>query len=219
MSEEYEYIFGDPNTYRVKRAPVISFLKSEEDEFGNIVYPLPFSGLTPTGKTFLRIVWGGTHKEPRADGLHVKHYLGRWPQDTIRTATGFIPYNFVELGNPRWIVEVWTSPEKLAEGERFSEENSTDEGKRVLREFPRQGVYDHWWTVTTAPRPGFPDGKFRHFDEDVLEVVREMWRAGLDADARANEAVRRESLERTAEERERELIVGPRFGKPNQLSA
>lgn len=196
--EEYEYNLGDPNTFRVRRAPelerdllALGLLLQAEDAHGNTVYHFPFSGLTPDGeRTRLRMVWGATHKEPGAGGFGLKYCLGRWPTGGARVGPFWVPV-VEELGPMRWVVEEWKDPAFLADGGRNPDEH----------DHLRQGHYDHYWTVATAPRKGFAEGKFRHFDRAVCEVVREMWWNQLNTDEREVEAMRRESLERAEEEK------------------
>lgn len=200
MRMDNEYILEDPNSFRVYRQPEIALELAREtkDSRGNRIFLFDWSGLTPSGLTNLILVWGATYVDPQSETGKLKFWLGRWPTKYVQMGSFQIPV-VEDLGPPRWIVLQWRSPEFLAKGKRYGElaRRDPETGAYLLREFPREGVYDHYWTCATAPRRGFPDGRFRQFDAQILEVVKHMWRREMHRDDREAEMMRLESLERT----------------------
>jgi hypothetical protein len=183
MSETYEYLANDRSTWRVHRAP--EFPHWFQEALNRI------GGMNRHGKPNLRLVWGGTcESEKAAEKGRLKYLCGMSPQNlvgyeyvldgerhqvkTIEEA----PANAMiapvtqrdQLGLLRWIIEVWTSPEALEASQRFTQSYLPGEIKPILREFPREGVYDVLFVVANR------EDKYRSVGNDLLEVVQAMWK-------------------------------------------
>jgi hypothetical protein len=75
-----------------------------------------------------------------------------------------------QLGMPRWVIERWVSPEELEETNRFQNRKEFHDTEKILRDFPREGVYDAYFVVQNS------EGKFRQIDRDVLHFIRMKWK-------------------------------------------
>jgi hypothetical protein len=92
--------------------------------------------------------------------------LGR---DDVDDGPEFTPrYKELELGRLRWIVEQYVPPETLRLQRRF-EKLHDENGKKIKRDFPNEGIYDHFFLVQTADR------KYRDLDREVLTAVQAMY--------------------------------------------
>lgn len=131
--ELFEYNLDDESTWTVREAP------AQADGFNDGL--IEIAGYNPFGGQMLRTVWGGTH--------HAKGILVYKLCDTDETCIGYqyrdpdsgemvetpygtlasipltaIPitiYGRLELGELRWMVERWRSPEQLAHMGYFDE--------------------------------------------------------------------------------------------------
>jgi hypothetical protein len=74
-----------------------------------------------------------------------------------------------ELGLPRWIVERWTSPQKLEEQKRFRVRKAEDDTENILRSFPREGVYDTYLIIENR------EGLYRKLDQDLIKFLLAKW--------------------------------------------
>jgi len=92
--------------------------------------------------------------------------LGR---DDVDDGPEFTPrYRELELGRLRWIVEQYVPPETLKKQGRFAKLHD-DKGVKILRDFPNEGIYDHFFLVQTADR------QYRDLDREVLTAVQAMY--------------------------------------------
>lgn len=130
----------------------------------------------------LRVVWGGNEmsdksheaglKYPAAYKTEVKGWRYKDDEgehfvtdiDNIDPSIMVIPDIREEiLGTPRWFIEKWTSPEELERQGRFQTVKDAD--GQVLRDFPREGVYDAYLIVENL------QGEYRGLDRDLLDYL------------------------------------------------
>ncbi len=116
-----------------------------------------FNRLVPinpqSGQRLLRYVWG-------CDRLEIRKYQeGKTPRRR------YIDYDGKYLGNPRWVLEGWQTPEVY-------EEQDWKRWEHLLGTFPRNGVWDFIEFHQTT------DEKFLPLDQTALERVRSwaFWR-------------------------------------------
>jgi hypothetical protein len=164
-----------------------------------------FAGLNPHGQPILKVSWGGTLLHDytvkpqlkykitasRVKGFYYQATDGttKWIRSMNLAKDAIVPWQFyedretLELGRLRWVVESWESAESLEKKGRFKNTRSPD-GEKILRDLPREGVYNHFFWIQDAKR------RFRNLDAEVLTAVQAMWQyeitaqeaqAGLDA--------------------------------------
>lgn len=177
---DFEYLENDPSTWRYHEPP--AYPKWFQEELIRI------AGLNRHGKPNLRLVWGGTAISEKNEG-HTLKYLAGYSPDQLQ---GYEYYKdgewvFVKnledaeegalvtpvtktepLGLLRWVIEKWVAPETLEQMQRFRNRYLPGEIVPVLREFPREGVYDCYLIVENK------QGRFRNVDKDVLEAIQMM---------------------------------------------
>jgi hypothetical protein len=177
----YEYFPDSPDSWVTKSAP------SRPHWFDRELVSI--AGLNRHGKPNLQLVWGGTQVSDKAEDTRLKYHAGwsarevkgwRYRQgeewiftediDNLDPSIMVFPDTHQEqLGVPRWIIERWVSPEELEEENRFQVRKEFRETQKVLRDFPREGVYDAYFVVENL------QGKFRQVDNDVLSFIRMKW--------------------------------------------
>ena len=179
---DYEYVEENPSSWRVWQAP-------EKPEWFEHEL-LKIAGKNRFGQPNLRLVWGGSCEDEHAEERgRLKYHCGYTlnaitgysytldGQDVFTTNIDSIPETAIaipstereELGLPRWIVEQWTSPEKLEQQKRFTVRKGEDDTENVLRAFPRQGVYDTYFIVENL------EGLFRKLDHDLIQFTKNKW--------------------------------------------
>jgi hypothetical protein len=178
---EFEYIEDRPETWTYHTPP--AYPREFQDGLVRI------AGLNRHGKPNLKLVWGGTAISEKTEKPSLKYLAGHSTgvldgyncikdgDVTFVTSLGDAPEGSLvvpatksePLGLLRWVIEKWTSPEELEDTLRFRNRYLPGEIEPVLREFPREGVYDTFLVVENK------EGKFRHVDEQVLGVVKMMW--------------------------------------------
>jgi hypothetical protein len=146
------------------------------------------AGKNTFNQPILRVVWGGTHKSDVAardtlkykilwKGVVAYSYIDENDEiRTVRPDSKDIPAgaivmpieDTIELGNTRWYVEKWQSIEDAVENGRFGDQLGED-GQRLFREPPSEGVYNAWMLIQSA------DGHYRELDNAVLEEVKAQW--------------------------------------------
>jgi hypothetical protein len=167
-------------------------------------------GYHPNGKPNLRVVWGGTEmnditERPQLKYMRTRRIVKGYRYEKKDGTIGYIAKgqrmsdeeiasmkNREEMvpirvdhafGRLRWIIERYCPPEKLREQGRFTHLHSED-GTKVLRDFPTEGVYECFYVVRRR------NGGYRDLDNEVLTAVEAMWdhnlseaaaQAGLDA--------------------------------------
>jgi hypothetical protein len=219
-----EFDLEDESTWTVITAPPVdaSFLEGLKE----------IGGLNPLGKPMLQLVWGATHVDPQSADGDLKYFLCDSPPvlrgfefkmdgETHRVKSlAEVPltvliaeprYESEQLGQRRFIVEEWHSPEFLAKSGRYMETHDTGESEltiscrncgggmkptgredervcvvcgskrqsvvefreikneRLLKDIPREGVYDHFFTIQTK------QGLYHPADAEALEGVRRLW--------------------------------------------
>lgn len=168
------------------------------------------------GKPNLRLVWGGTCVSDKSSHKgRLKYLCGMSPQNLVgyeyildgerkvvknledapATAIVHPVTERDQLGLLRWVIEIWTSPESLESAQRFQKQYLPGEIRPVLRNFPREGVYDTFFVVETLQE------RFRPVGRDVLDVIHAMWKD------RQRSFGEREADEWKAEDRENERKV------------
>lgn len=179
---DYEYIEDSPSSWRVWDEPHRpSWFEHELKELG---------GLNRHGAPHLRLVWGGNCVNDHAENQkRLKYHCGysetqvsgyRYVVDGVEhfeVNIEDVPVDALalpdtrrdELGLPRWIIERWVSPETLEQQKRFRSRSMSGDAERVLRSFPREGVYDTYFIVENK------EGLFRQLDRDVLAFLKGKW--------------------------------------------
>lgn len=167
-------------------------------------------------KPNLRVVWGGTEKSDITERPQLKYMrtreLTRGYNYTKTDGTiGFVtsmtlatdakmPWEFhpvkdrVELGRLRWAIERYVPAHELEKLGRFKNLHAPS-GEKVLRDFPREGVYDHYFWVQTA------DHKYRDLDKEVLMAIQAMWLYNI------NTSEAQKTLD-DIERRQKQILVG-----------
>lgn len=190
---DYEYIPESSSTMRFQKLPDI------DPEFERELVKI--AGLNPHGKPNLRVVKGNEIESDRAEERCLKYSCGWTPFEvqgySYRDADGehfttnvdnLDPSIFIypvvrqqELGLLRYVIERWVSPEELERANRFQKRDM--DGKVLLREFPREGIYDCYQIIENT------QGKFRKLDKDVLYFLKARWQFDHKTDAE-KEAIR-----------------------------
>jgi len=151
---------------------------------------IDLAGLHDGRKPRLRVVWGGTEKSDIAERPQLKYkavreictgyiYMTKSGETKFTPSMNLpkdarVPWEFhprkerIELGRLRWAIERYVSPEELRRLGRFERLHSAD-GEKILRDFPEEGVYEHYWWIQTARH------KYRDLDNEVLVAVQAMW--------------------------------------------
>lgn len=139
-----DYDLDNPSSWEVMPAPPI------DPSFTEGLTRL--AGLNPFGKPMLRCVWGGTQRDEMAVDNGLKYFIGR----KDRTLEGFVftcpvtgmelmvakmedvpaavvvavpKYSEpVDLGERRWMIEIWRSQEFLTRSGRYTEATAYDNG-------------------------------------------------------------------------------------------
>lgn len=178
---EYEYLEDDPSTWRFHPPP--AFPRNFQEGL------IKIAGLNRHGNPNLKLVWGGTEYSDRSETPQLKYLAGystgvlqgyscyKDGETSFVTDLNDAPDNSLvvpatksePLGLLRWVIEKHTPPEELERMNRFQNRYVPGEIDPILREFPRDGIYDTFLTIETR------DGRFRHADEEVLNVVEMLW--------------------------------------------
>jgi hypothetical protein len=159
-------------------------------------------GRHPNGKVNLQVVWGGTHMHDYTHRPQLKYQATRrivkgykyWKKDGtlgyIRKGHRMTDEEIAEVANRdemvpvredhafgrlRWIVERYCPPEKLRQLHRFEHPFAPD-GTRILREFPREGVYDCFFVIQRR------NNTYRDLDRQVLTAVEEIYHYNINAE-------------------------------------
>ena len=176
--DSYEYLSDDESTWRYQKLPDI-----DPDFIRELT---AIGGLNPHGQPNLRVVKGNEVLNDRTNLTALKYHLGYSPTIVLgfdyidNGQTGFaekiedVPETALvtntrmtreALGKLRYIIERWTSPQELESEGRFRRRDVDG----LLRDFPREGIYETYYIVETS------DGKFRHLDGLVLELLKFRW--------------------------------------------
>lgn len=149
-----------------------------------------FAGVSDRGQPNLRLVWAEnlmhdiTH-EPQKKYKVVREVARGYNYIKTDGSIGFatsmstaedpmVPWQYVpkmeliEIGRLRWCIERHVPAHVLREQGRFVRVTDA-EGKRILRDLPEEGVYDHFFWIQTADR------KYRDPDREVLMAVEAMY--------------------------------------------
>jgi len=159
-------------------------------------------GRHSNGKPNLRVVWGGTEMHDYTHRPQLKYQAIRritkgykyWKKDGslgyVRKGHRMTDEEIAQMkdrlemvpvkedhafGRLRWIVERYCPPEELRKQGRFENPFAPD-GTRILREFPREGVYNTFFVVQRK------NNTYRDLDGEVLTAVEAMYRYNLRAE-------------------------------------
>ena len=179
---KYEYIESDPESWQPFIEPPFDRAFQRELEL--------IAGKTGN-KPNLRLVWAGTLKDDRTESkVFLKYHAGytvpktvgfrylkdgeEFFTDNIETIPpeilGVVPVvKSQPLGWPRWVIERYTSPQVLEQMKRFRQRRGEND-YTVLREFPREGIYEYWQVIEDR------DGFYREPGSDILPYLRAKWR-------------------------------------------
>jgi hypothetical protein len=184
-----EYDLKNPSTWIVIREHDAAS-ESELRRFSDSLVSI--AGTNPHGEPNLKLVWGVTHQDPMTTDDLPKYYVST-PEptlighqyregDELRTVTKLeeVPagkislpiYGTTKLGERRFIVERWRSPEDLARSGRYldSVRFDAETGAELLREFPRRGCYDFFLRLEDT------NGNYHAPDAETLEAIRVKWK-------------------------------------------
>jgi len=161
-------------------------------------------GYHPNGKANLRVVWGGTEMNDITERPQLKYVRTRTIVKGYKYlkkdgTVGYCPKGYRmaddeiaemanreemvpvradhQFGRLRWIIERYCPPEKLKEQHRFEHVFSPVDGTKVLRDFPREGIYECFFVVQRR------NHSYRDLDNEVLTAVEAMWKFNLDEQA------------------------------------
>jgi hypothetical protein len=181
------------------------------------------AGLNPHGQPILRVVKGNEIYHDITETPQLKYLIGFGPMRAARIEYkhdgefrlaeciedvpegAFVTKTNMDrepLGLLRYVIEKWTSPQDLEKEGRFT--RLTDEsGKQILREFPREGIYEAYFTVKRD------DGSFRPLDALVLEFIKFKWK--YEAATSEDERTRLFHVVQTANENKLEMEKNERI--------
>lgn len=148
----------------------------------------------------LRLVWGPVALEEMSTDPNQLRYLD-------------LVHNGVQLGERRWIVEIWRSPSFLERSGRYKLETIQDvDGEKLLKSIPSEGCYDYWLRLeradmTTQP----PTLKYQPADNEAMQVVRRAWEFEQESPSE------RDALDRANREQQRRAIIAANREQRNQL--
>lgn len=179
-----EYIENNADTHKVHSAPPKPAWAEVE--------LVRIAGLNRHNQPNLRLIWGGTalSETIRQDKHALKYHCGyskpelkgyeyyengerKFAPDltTIDDSVMAIPvFDSEELGLLRWVIESWTSPEELERQGRFKTAYAPGEITPILRDFPRQGIYDCYYIVENRM------GLYRDVEQDVMTFIKAKWK-------------------------------------------
>lgn len=182
MTEEqryYTYYAGSEAGWQIKTPPPRDVYFEEELK--------RIAGVNTFGNPILRVDWGGTLKSDVAfkDTLKYKKVWRGMVGFSYTDDKGLVinvdradevpddkfclaRYGTIELGQLRWFISKWESIEDATRNGRFTD-ITDEEGIRLFRDPPPQGVYNSWVIVESA------DGYYRGLDNAVLEEVKRQW--------------------------------------------
>lgn len=179
MADYYTYIAGSGDWWtKTPPARNLHFERELELLGGKNTFDMPILRVSWGGsllsdvafkptKKYKKLWYGLTHFTYRDDEGRMRKILR---EDEAPEGKLVLPvYQTLELGRLRWVLEKWQSIEDAVAGGRFNDSKDAD-GNRLFREPPAKGVYNAWFWVETA------DGGFRDLDNEVLEVIKQMWR-------------------------------------------
>lgn len=229
-----EYDLSNPSSWVVlRRGDVIGDIdfKWFSDQL------IRLAGLNPHGEPNLALRWAVDYQDPMTTDDYPKYYLstneqvliGRGYKDDsgqfvtvdkiedIPAGKLYLPiYSQTHLGERRFIVEIWRSPEFLERSGRYVEGSRRDPetGEILLREFPRQGCYDCFFRIERADRTYHPP------DGEALEGIQQLWAKNLRSFAEKDAELRR-AREREAKEskKRRREIWHPDNQQPEEMIA
>lgn len=112
------------------------------------------AGKNPHGRGNLELRWGPTYEDPMAVDRNIK-YLD-------------FSHEGVQLGERRWFIEIWRSPEFLEKSGRYKVLGTAEDGQ-LLKEFPVEGCYDYWLRLERANLTYHP------LDDEAVQVCRALW--------------------------------------------
>lgn len=164
------------------------------------------AGTNPFGGQNLELRWAGDYRDPMqvTDGLKYLDFV----------------HNGVELGERRFIVEIWRSPQFLEDSERYQLTSIQDtDGTKLLKTIPAQGCYDYWLRLERA------NLTFHPLDKEAVNVCRALWQyeqmTQFQRDALEQADAQRERriliARQRAEQRQNHFGVVPAYAVPRQL--
>lgn len=180
-----DYDLSNPSTWTVMSAPEV------DPKFTAKLTEM--AGLNPFGRPVLRMVWGATALDEMAVGSHLKYWLANKEAELSHfeftcPVTGMqlqvktleevpkavlipIPkYKTVELGERRFIVEIWRSPSFLAASNRYTETSTCDNGETREFYFCRNCGAELSFQADAGPKPCLNCGSRRHFVQEMKDA-------------------------------------------------
>lgn len=179
---DFEYLENDRSTWRFHPPPLKPVWFEKE--------LIDLAGLNRHSQPNLRLIWGGTELSDRTEEKGRLKYQCGWTPETQtgwkyqlngkwcftenidnldKSVMVFPVIEQEELGLMRWIIEQWTSPEELEAQHRFENRCAPEESEVILREFPREGIYDCYFIIQNV------EGLYRPIDRDVVDFIRQKW--------------------------------------------
>lgn len=150
-------------------------------------------GLNPFGKSVLRCIWGATQVDEMAVGNHLKYWLANKDAELSHfeftcPVTGMLlqvekleevppavlipvpKYRQIELGERRFIIEIWRSPQFLAASNRYTEQSVFDNGATTEFFFCRGCGAELPATPQDGPAACARCGSRRHYIQEMREA-------------------------------------------------
>lgn len=165
------------------------------------------AGKNPFGGQNLELRWGGDYRDPMSVNDSLK-YLD-------------LVHNGVELGERRFIVEIWRSPQFLEDSERYQLTSIQDiDGTKLLKTIQSQGCYDYWLRLERA------NLTFHPLDKEAVDICRALWQweqvsqFQRDALEQADAQQERRMLiaRQRQEQRQNHFGIVPAYAMPRQLT-
>lgn len=140
------------------------------------------AGENPHGGQNLELRWAGDYHDPMSTSDQLK-YL-----DFVHSG--------VELGERRFIVEIWRSPQFLENSGRYQLASIQDtDGTKLLKTIQSQGCYDYWLRLERA------NLTFHPLDKEAVAVCRALWQY------EQMSQFQRDVLEQADAEQERRMFI------------
>lgn len=150
------------------------------------------AGVNPHGQPKLALRWGATWRNPMSTNPDSIKYV-----DCV--------YQGKELGERRWIIEIWRSPEFLAKSGRYQLTTRQDaDGTKLLKEIQSDGCYDYWLRLERANLTYHP------LNQQALEICERLWQWELTPE---NERNAIEQADREIERRQMILAQRQQSGR------
>lgn len=159
------------------------------------------AGKNPLGKPILQLVWGQTYVDPMLTEAGIKYI-------------DFQPEGREPIGERRWFVEIWRSPEFLERSGRYQMTTRQDvvTGEKLLQPLTSAGCYDYWLRLERLTTiGGVPTLSYQMPDREALGLCQRLW------DFELKTLGERNAIEDAERERARRLALAEQRSEQNRL--